>query len=186
MSCLRRKMTPERWKQISQLYEAAHSRPSSERSAFLAEACAGDEELRREVGSLLEQSRSLKALDALIPAFAEQVMGDDGGAKMLGRRFGTYLVHERIAVGGMGELFYFHGSSQFGAVKILQNPVPAPGAATDLWPAGLINASRVEPTEDDRFIALVRAEQSPARNVAQLHVVLNWFEELEQRLAPEN
>ena len=82
------------------------------------------------------------------------------------------------------ELFYFHGNSEFGAVKILQNPVPAPGASTDLWPADLTNASRVEPTEDGRFIALIRAEQSPARSVAHLHVVLNWFEELEQRLVP--
>ena len=101
MSCLRRKMTPERWKQISQLYEAARSRPSGERSAVLAEACAGDEDLRRDVGSLLEQSTSLKALDALIPAFAGQVMSDDSSANILGRRFGAYLVQERSAVGGM-------------------------------------------------------------------------------------
>jgi serine/threonine protein kinase len=98
-------MTPERWKQISQLYEAAHSRPASERSAFLMEACASDEELRRDVRSLLDQATSLKALEGLIPAFAEQVMGDDVGANMVGRRFGACLVHERIAVGGMGEVY---------------------------------------------------------------------------------
>ena len=84
------------------------------------------------------------------------------------------------------ELFYFHGGSEFGVVKILQNPVPAAGTSTDLWPAGLVPASRVEPTEDGKFMTLVRAEQSSARNVAQLHVVLNWFEELEQRLVPRN
>jgi hypothetical protein len=30
-------MTPDRWKQVSQSYEAARSRPATERAAFLAE-----------------------------------------------------------------------------------------------------------------------------------------------------
>src|SRR5262245_19095917 len=46
-------MTPERWRQVDQLLQAALSRPLAERAAFLAEACAGDEDLRREVSSLL-------------------------------------------------------------------------------------------------------------------------------------
>jgi hypothetical protein len=47
-------MTPERWKQISQLYQAALARPASERDSFLLEACAHDEPLLRELQSLLE------------------------------------------------------------------------------------------------------------------------------------
>src|SRR5215468_7183136 len=46
-------MKPERWKQIERLYHAALGRESGEREAFLAQACAGDEELRREVEELL-------------------------------------------------------------------------------------------------------------------------------------
>ena len=42
-------MTPERWKQISLIYEGALARAASERVAFLAEACAGDPSLQREV-----------------------------------------------------------------------------------------------------------------------------------------
>ena len=46
-------MTPERWQQIEQLYHAALESDANERAAFLAEACAGDNALRREVESLL-------------------------------------------------------------------------------------------------------------------------------------
>ena len=46
-------MTPERWQQIDKLLERALERNPSQRHAFLDEACAGDEELRREVETLL-------------------------------------------------------------------------------------------------------------------------------------
>ena len=42
-------MTPERWKQISRIYEDARLRAASDRVAFLTEACAGDPSLQREV-----------------------------------------------------------------------------------------------------------------------------------------
>ena len=48
-------MTPERWKQVEELYHAARARPPGERVAFLAGACADDEALRREVESLLNE-----------------------------------------------------------------------------------------------------------------------------------
>ncbi len=39
-------MTPERWRYIERLYHAALERDKDEQAAFLAEACAGDDELR--------------------------------------------------------------------------------------------------------------------------------------------
>jgi hypothetical protein len=47
-------MTPERWQQIDKILELALELASSQRGVFLDQACAGDEELRREVESLLE------------------------------------------------------------------------------------------------------------------------------------
>src|SRR5262245_4164375 len=47
-------MTPERWAIVERLYHAALGRHEAERGPFLAEACAGDHALRREVESLLE------------------------------------------------------------------------------------------------------------------------------------
>ena len=46
-------MDPERWKQVEELYHAALEREESRRAAFLAEACRGDEALRRRVELLL-------------------------------------------------------------------------------------------------------------------------------------
>src|SRR5262245_31872192 len=46
-------MELDRWEQIERLYHAALERGPDAREAFLGEACAGDEDLRREVAGLL-------------------------------------------------------------------------------------------------------------------------------------
>ena len=48
-------MTPDRERKAARICEAALHRPALEREAFIVEACAGDEALRREVESLLRQ-----------------------------------------------------------------------------------------------------------------------------------
>jgi hypothetical protein len=46
-------MTPDRWRQVEEFYHAALEHDPAERFHFLAQACAGDDALRREVESLL-------------------------------------------------------------------------------------------------------------------------------------
>jgi hypothetical protein len=46
-------MDTKRWRQIDNLLEAALDRKPEQRKAFLAQACAGDEELQREIESLI-------------------------------------------------------------------------------------------------------------------------------------
>ena len=46
-------MEPERWRRVERLYHSAAKMPADRRSAFLEEHCQGDEELRKEVASLL-------------------------------------------------------------------------------------------------------------------------------------
>ena len=48
-------ITPQRWRSIEEVYDAARNQEPGDRSAFLAKACAGDEALKRQVQSLLEQ-----------------------------------------------------------------------------------------------------------------------------------
>src|SRR5262249_25057856 len=48
-------MSPDRWRQIEEIFHAAQEREAGERERFLAVACGSDEELRREVESLLAQ-----------------------------------------------------------------------------------------------------------------------------------
>jgi hypothetical protein len=45
-------MERDRWEQIERLYHSALERDPGAREAYLEEACAGDEDLRREVAGL--------------------------------------------------------------------------------------------------------------------------------------
>jgi len=99
-------MTSPRWEQISHLYHAALKRPVNERAVFLAEACAGDNALRREVESLLAQPASAKEFlgePALVAA--AQLVSDIGASVLTGRRLGIYQVHALLGAGGMGEVY---------------------------------------------------------------------------------
>ena len=56
--------------------------------------------------ALLDQPTSPQALEVLTRWMVAQALGPvDEGVNFTGRRFGAYLVHERIAVGGMGEVY---------------------------------------------------------------------------------
>jgi serine/threonine-protein kinase len=56
---------PERWRRVQDLCHAALERDAPHRNAFLAAACGGDDELRREVESLLVHAGGVDAfLDA--------------------------------------------------------------------------------------------------------------------------
>jgi tetratricopeptide (TPR) repeat protein len=103
-------MTPERWGQIGELYHAALDMAREQRAAFLDEVCAGDQELRREIESLLAADE--KAGDFI----AEPALND--AAKMLvedqsstlaslaaGRRLGRYRIISLLGTGGMGEVY---------------------------------------------------------------------------------
>jgi len=54
-------MTPERWQQVKELFRSALEQTVEERSAYLERACAGDDDLRAEVESLLAASRTATA-----------------------------------------------------------------------------------------------------------------------------
>ena len=64
-------MTPERWRRIEDLCHAVLALRADDRVAFLETACAGDEELRREVESLIAQEpRSPGFMSAPVMALA--------------------------------------------------------------------------------------------------------------------
>jgi eukaryotic-like serine/threonine-protein kinase len=98
-------MTPDRWKQVSELYDAARARQTDARTAFLAEACGTDEALRQEVQALLDQPTSPRVLERMTPSAVAGAMGSEAGSDLTGRRFGPYLLRERIGAGGMGEVY---------------------------------------------------------------------------------
>jgi serine/threonine protein kinase len=98
--------TPERWRQIEQLYHAALELRLGEREAFLDEACAGDDELRREVLSLIAAHNRAETFistppdDVVAALVAEQQSGS-----MSGRTLGHYRLDSLLGAGGMGEVW---------------------------------------------------------------------------------
>jgi serine/threonine-protein kinase len=99
-------MKLQRWQQIERLYRDALGRPEGERTAFLRQACAGNEDLRREVESLLAQGSGTESFPET-PAveMAAFAMAQEQGLSLEGRQLGSYHVISKIGVGAMGEVY---------------------------------------------------------------------------------
>jgi hypothetical protein len=130
----RAKMSPERWLEIKPLLESALELRTDDRRAYLDEACAGDESLRREVESFVAASEQAGAFMGR-PAFEEaarmlaeelrKAPGPDevttverphGAAAPAGDRQnsqlapggildGRYEIEREIGQGGIGQVF---------------------------------------------------------------------------------
>jgi serine/threonine protein kinase len=98
-------MTPERFRQIEDIYHAARERPGEERPDFINSACGEDAELRRDVEALIS-SRELSGDFIEQPAFelGLSVLAGDGRS-LVGREVGKYKVLSLIAGGGMSEVY---------------------------------------------------------------------------------
>ncbi len=106
-------MKAERWERVAELYRAALEREAGERGAFLAAACAGDEELRREVESLLAQEGKTEGfleqpaveLAARELAAEEQSANPPTAALEVGATVSRYRVMGKLGAGGMGVVY---------------------------------------------------------------------------------
>ncbi|HJR09580.1 MAG TPA: protein kinase [Pyrinomonadaceae bacterium] len=109
-------MTPERWKQVEEIFQSALDLPRDERPKFIAETCADDAALRGQVEALVAQYE--EAGDFIEePAFVlnnfnpgsipfrttpPTTFEDD---PMAGARIGAYKIVREIGRGGMGAVY---------------------------------------------------------------------------------
>ena len=99
-------MTPERWEQVERLYHAALAQDPAGRERFLENACGGDEELRREVESLLaEEAHAGNFIESPAIEVAARDLAGDAGRLATGRRLGSYEVLGLLGEGGMGQVY---------------------------------------------------------------------------------
>ena len=99
-------MKAERWPTVERLYHGALERGAEERAAFLSEACGSDDELRREVESLL--AYEVQAKDFIEnPALevAGELMADRQHSLVTGQALNHYTILELLGAGGMGEVY---------------------------------------------------------------------------------
>ena len=98
-------MTPSRWRQIEGIVNACLERAESERASFLDHTCPGDDELRREVESLLlKHGSQAKFLDR--PGRpAEDAAEPTVTIVAAGVQIGVYRIAGKLGEGGMGAVY---------------------------------------------------------------------------------
>ena len=97
-------MTPERFDRVQDVYGRALDFDAVERAAFLDEACAGDDDLRREVESLLaEQKRMGTFMEEPALNDAARNLISAPRESMVGKRIAHYEILAFLDAGGMGD-----------------------------------------------------------------------------------
>src|SRR6476661_2998773 len=94
-------MTPERWRQITDVFHATLSRDTAERQPFLEEACGSDQALRVEVQAMLAAHAGAGSFgDAPVVAMSEEMPRLASGSAV-----GPYRIDRLIGAGGMGQVY---------------------------------------------------------------------------------
>src|SRR5262245_43926941 len=99
-------MTPERYREVGEIFRAAAELPSNRRHAFLDTACGNDEALRQEVESLLNHDSQSEAwIDERALDVAAKGLAGTPSVSWVGRQVHHYQVSSLLGRGSMGEVY---------------------------------------------------------------------------------
>jgi len=106
-------MNNERWQEVERLYHSTLARDEHERTAFLVQACAGDEALRREVESLIAlEPHAAEFIELPAVEVVAGMMAREHSAQIAaGDRFNQYRIISHLGAGGMGEVYLAEDTS---------------------------------------------------------------------------
>ena len=103
-------MKRDQWQEVEKIYDAALELDQEHRARFLDSACDGNEELKREVESLLQQEGKTEdflespAMEVAAKGLAED-QAEDQTDSLIGQEFSSYRTLSLLGSGGMGQVY---------------------------------------------------------------------------------
>jgi serine/threonine protein kinase/tetratricopeptide (TPR) repeat protein len=125
-------LTPERWRQVEEIFQTALDLAPAERPQYIERACAGDARLRDDVVAMLEQHQRAEQVDGFLEATLDAgnalhglaALMDRHADSMLGQHVGAYRVIREIGRGGMGAVYLAeradHAFQRQVAIKVIK------------------------------------------------------------------
>ena len=166
---------PIDWTRVKAIFDAAVVLDVRARSAYVADACGTDGQLRQQVAALLvSHDRAESFLETPAAALIAHA------ADLSGRTVGSYRIVSRLGAGGMGEV-YRARDTRLGRDVAIKGPPPGVGNDADRL-ARFEREARVLASLDHARIGTIHGVEERAEGVRALVLALVEGETLAERL----